>query len=706
MTALWYYVWHWLCARSYFDRITVLHSERLPAGGPVLYVCLHRNGAVDGFIYRRVLPRGVFLISTQLLRSFFARLFFCGIAVARGKDDGDHSQNDAALRRCVQLLANGGELVVFPEGTSALGPRHLPFKSGAARIALEALARGVPLRIVPLGIHYERAWAFRSRVEVVVGEPISRELPADLSELGRLKEMRRRMTTALESVGANFPSAAAQANAERFAYAATLGTSRNYFDALKPLEVGVPEPLRARWQELESKLVANRMPLHQGVPLFPVGPWLRYALLLLALGPVVLAGAALNLPPLVAGWLAARKFADDRNVIALWRIMVGLPLFLIWFSVIAILLAFGAGWIWSLGYVLLSLAALKSLYRTKKLAVAVWNGLAHPSLARPAHEFHRSLLRHFSPETGDTARAPNPALVPLRCGTSGCGPGEGMGASKLLPHEWCFGGFLLIHWLRLVRAVGPLDFDALLYFALLLANLLVIAWCRRKETNLRWQLRLWFYPVAMNAVFFTMGSAVLKVTPHKFDAALDGFDRALFGATLSLRAQAIATPALTELLSFCYLLFFPYLIVSWFYYARRGLPLLRQLMVGLFTIYGLGFLGYSFVPASGPHLALRDEFTVPLTGWVITKLNAGIVARGSNGVDVFPSLHCAISTFLLFFDRQHARWRYRLYLAPCIGLWLATIYLRYHYFVDVVLGFALAGFALAITNRWERTVRR
>jgi hypothetical protein len=276
--------------------------------------------------------------------------------------------------------------------------------------------------------------------------------------------------------------------------------------------------------------------------------------------------------------------------------------------------------------------------------------------------------------------------------------------TRLLPHEWFFGAFLLLHWLRLVLAVGPLDRDALLYLVLLLVNAFAIAWCQRRETNLRWQLRLWFYPVAMNAVFFTMNSAVLKVTPHKCDALLAAVDHALFGVTLSARAQAIATPAFTEILSFCYLLFFPYLLVSWIYYARRGLPLLRKLMVGLFTIYGLGFLGYSFVPASGPHLAFPGEFTVPLTGWAITRFNAFVVANGSNGVDVFPSLHCAISCFLLFFDRQHARWRFRLYLVPCIGLWVATIYLRYHYFMDVVAGFALAASALWMTNRWEKSV--
>ena len=157
MTTLWYRLWHWLAARLYFSRITVSHPGNLPADGPCLFVALHRNGAVDGFVYRQVIPHGVFLISSQLRRGFLARCVFCGIAVTRKGDPGDRGDNAAALAACVQHLAHQGQLIVFPEGTSSLGPRHLPFRSGAAAIALEALKQGIPLRIVPLGIHYERA---------------------------------------------------------------------------------------------------------------------------------------------------------------------------------------------------------------------------------------------------------------------------------------------------------------------------------------------------------------------------------------------------------------------------------------------------------------------------------------------------------------------------------------------------------------------
>jgi 1-acyl-sn-glycerol-3-phosphate acyltransferase len=413
MNRAWYRLCHWACARLYFDRITVRHRERLPAQGPVLYLGTHRNGAVDGFTYRQVAPRGEFLISTQLLRSPLARLFFHGIPVTRDKDQGERHQAGAALDRCRELLAAGGALFVFPEGTSSLGPRHLPFKSGAARIALDCLSRGQPLTVVPIGVHYERAWAFRSRVEFVVGPPIATELDPSADPVQQLHTLRRRFTAALEAVGANFTTSADQELSEMFAYAATLGTDHSYSRSLQLLAAGVPEPLRALWQKLELELSVRKVWRHQRVPLFPQGPLSAYLLGLALLTPIVAAGAVINLPPLLAGGFAARRFADDRNVIALWRILVGLPVFALWFTAVSATFAALAGWPWALGYALLTMAALKVWSRTRKLAVAVGNAVRHPDLAPRAHEFHAALLLTIS-RLAAAAAADNILELPRR----------------------------------------------------------------------------------------------------------------------------------------------------------------------------------------------------------------------------------------------------------------------------------------------------
>lgn len=273
---------------------------------------------------------------------------------------------------------------------------------------------------------------------------------------------------------------------------------------------------------------------------------------------------------------------------------------------------------------------------------------------------------------------------------------------RLLPHEIFFGLFLLITWLRLGFVVGFLGSDALFYFALIMVNLGAIWLCRSNGTSTRWRVGLLFYPIAMNLVFIQMKTSIPKIHPQKMDSLLQHIDAMGIGTNLSLRLQPLVHPALTEFFSFCYMLFFPYLLFSLIYYFCGDVQLLKKFVIGLFTIYGIGFLGYSFVPAAGPYHAMAKQFTVPLSGWWITKWNAAIVARGSNGVDVFPSLHCAVSSFFLFFDRRHKPWRFKLYLVPCVGLWISTIYLRYHYFIDVLCGFALSAFALWIASRYPR----
>jgi membrane-associated phospholipid phosphatase len=76
-----------------------------------------------------------------------------------------------------------------------------------------------------------------------------------------------------------------------------------------------------------------------------------------------------------------------------------------------------------------------------------------------------------------------------------------------------------------------------------------------------------------------------------------------------------------------------------------------------------------------------------------------LVTAGSNRVDVFPSLHCAVSGYILGFSFRYQRREFWLLLLPICGLWLATIYLRYHYLVDVLFGLALSGVGLAIAMR-------
>ena len=208
-----------------------------------------------------------------------------------------------------------------------------------------------------------------------------------------------------------------------------------------------------------------------------------------------------------------------------------------------------------------------------------------------------------------------------------------------------------------------------------------------------------FFPIAINIAFPAMASAVPAIRANRYDNVLLSIDTGLFGGTASSWAERFVSPTLTELLSLCYLFFWPLLgfsLVRYFFWQQERRPAFYE---GLFTVYGIGFLGYLLVPAAGPYVAFSDLFSVPLSGGVITQINRAVVLAGSNRVDVFPSLHCAVSAYILGFCYCHSRREFWWLLFPVMGLWASTVYLRYHYLVDVTCGFLLAWLGLAIARR-------
>jgi 1-acyl-sn-glycerol-3-phosphate acyltransferase len=395
----WHPLFHGFIRHLYFSRITVTGRQHVPPTGSLMVLCLHRNGAVDAFVDRAAISGMTFMVKAGLRRGLMGRLFFDGVEVVRRSDGARHGDNLEALETCVQHLRDGKRLGIFPEGTSQLGPRHLPFKSGAARIALRYLEAGKPLTVVALGIHYECPWAFRSRVEVVIGPPLTLE-PG--SRPGEIKE---RFTGALEEVGMNVPDEAWQELAQKFAYIATLGTRHGYFETLKSFERRLPGEAVSALKNLENKAHGRRVLRHQGVPLFPLRmPW-AYAILTALLALPVLAGALLNLPPLAVAWWAGKRFPDDTNVIALWRILTGVPLLLLWSAAwVLTAAALGSGGM-LVAYPVLSGLAVLGWYRLKKLAVVAWNGTFHADLRENALAVRHAVLKSLETPSHENSLA-------------------------------------------------------------------------------------------------------------------------------------------------------------------------------------------------------------------------------------------------------------------------------------------------------------
>ena len=264
-------------------------------------------------------------------------------------------------------------------------------------------------------------------------------------------------------------------------------------------------------------------------------------------------------------------------------------------------------------------------------------------------------------------------------------------------HEILFGTFLLVTAGRLFAAGSwrlGLGFGGMAA-GIGIAGAVSAHWPVAAVTRMR----LLVLPVLVNVVYCLLGTVVAQLQSGNCDAGLLRADRWLLGETPAVWCGTLIHPVLTDILSGCYLLFLPSVLAAFVVTVARPEPSGVRFFNGLFGVYALGFLGYTLVPAAGPHLAMPLAFAVPLEGGWLTQANALMVGGGSNHVDVFPSLHTAVTVFLMSWLWSRNRRLFLACLLPAAGICISTVYLRYHYAVDVAAGLCLAG-----VGRWLTTL--
>jgi len=162
-----------LALRIFYRRIEVVGLENIRSDRAVIFAVNHPNGLVDPLFVLCFAPRRVsFLAKAPLFRypliGWFVRRLE-SIPVYRKQDEVSGS-NRETFTRAREILARGGSIAIFPEGTTHSDPQQHPLKTGAARIALGASLPA--LDIVPTGIYYTEKQTFRSSALVVFGAPI------------------------------------------------------------------------------------------------------------------------------------------------------------------------------------------------------------------------------------------------------------------------------------------------------------------------------------------------------------------------------------------------------------------------------------------------------------------------------------------------------------------------------------------------------
>lgn len=191
--------------RIFFRRVDVAGREHVPPQGPVIFAGNHPNALVDPVLLLVHAGRPVsFLAKEPLFRTPVIGALvraLASIPVYRRMDQADTRRNEATFAAARELLAAGGSIAIFPEGTSHSDPALKPFRTGAARIALGARTAG--LVIVPVGLFYTAKTRFRSKALLCFGPPIAVDAPvveADQPPEGSVRALTHALEGALAAL--------------------------------------------------------------------------------------------------------------------------------------------------------------------------------------------------------------------------------------------------------------------------------------------------------------------------------------------------------------------------------------------------------------------------------------------------------------------------------------------------------------------------
>lgn len=182
----------------------VLNEEYLEIDSPTILVSNHPSTLTDPLNAAKHVDAVVhFLANAGLFKNKIVgkllRKFYC-IPIERPVDvNGRKINNKASFQRSYDFLAKGGTLYIAAEGGSKMVRRVRKFKTGAARIALQAEEDNdfkLGIKLMPVGINYASPTRFRSDLIIHAGKPIYAKDYMDLYQKDSIKAARK-MTTDL-----------------------------------------------------------------------------------------------------------------------------------------------------------------------------------------------------------------------------------------------------------------------------------------------------------------------------------------------------------------------------------------------------------------------------------------------------------------------------------------------------------------------------
>jgi membrane-associated phospholipid phosphatase len=179
---------------------------------------------------------------------------------------------------------------------------------------------------------------------------------------------------------------------------------------------------------------------------------------------------------------------------------------------------------------------------------------------------------------------------------------------------------------------------------------------------------------------------------HAADGTLARWDQAMWKADPVFWLSSMQNPFAVEILQVIYTMFIPgTLLLGIILWVRRPESEFRYGTFVIALTFLISYLGYLLVPARGPRFMDYASLHAPLQGlWTFHHFQNVLDKLEGAQYDCFPSGHVAVVLVGCWVARRISAPVFYAFatFAACISF--STVYLRYHYVIDVIAGLLLA----------------
>ncbi|MGE5172483.1 MAG: phosphatase PAP2 family protein [Betaproteobacteria bacterium] len=209
--------------------------------------------------------------------------------------------------------------------------------------------------------------------------------------------------------------------------------------------------------------------------------------------------------------------------------------------------------------------------------------------------------------------------------------------------------------------------------------------------------------VTILIIFNSLGDIIPDLWRRRtFDNVLIRIDHSLFGVHPTVFMERLINPVLTAVLQFAYIsYYFIPISLGVVLIAKGKYDEFEDALFGIVLCFYLSYIGYLLVPAVGPRFTLNHLQTADLQATPFIKaIQETLNGWEHNKTDAFPSGHTAVALMTFYYSRKcREKALFGILLPVVSALIFSTVYLRYHYVVDVIAGIGLTLLTIYLTPK-------